>query len=122
MAKNKSNYASSVPPSEVPPLEVPPFPKPEPPKMVKKIITCTRCSGSGTWVSSRTGVRRKTATGKLADPKRACPRCQGTGKTYRMITEEQAAVEKEATKNARRTAKVKIDIKATAAKKAIDEG
>lgn len=101
-------------------LETVAEPEPEPPKMVKKIITCTRCSGSGTWFSSRTGVRKKTAVGPLADPKRTCPRCRGTGKTHVMITEEQAAAEKEATKNARHAAKAKIDVTATAAKKAID--
>lgn len=102
-------------------LEAEPVPEPEPPKMVKKIITCPRCKGSCTWVSSATGVRKETAVGKLSDPKRICPKCQGNGKTHRMITEEQAAAEKEAATNARKTAKAQIDAKARAAKKAIDE-
>lgn len=96
------------------------FETPEAPPMVKKIITCTRCKGSGTWVSSATGVRRRTASGPLADPNTKCPRCQGTKKSHVWITEEQDRAEKAERAERIKKAKAQVDTKARAAKKAID--
>lgn len=94
----------------------------EAPTMVKKMITCTRCNGLGTWVSSKTGVRRKTAGGPLADSKRKCPRCNGTKKSHVWITEEQDRLEKKERAEKKARAKAQVDAKAEVAKKEIDKG
>ena len=116
-----AGYSGSPPEPVIepePPVE-PPV-EPEPVKMVPKWITCTRCKGTGTWVSSRTGVRRKTAFGKLADPKRKCPRCRGRKTVVITITEKQAKAEKAERAAIRKQARDAIDRKARAAKAALD--
>ena len=102
-----------------PPIE-PPI-EPEPVKMVPKWITCPRCKGTGTFVSSRTGVRAKTASGPSTDSSRPCPKCKGKQKVVIVITEKQAKAEKAERAAIRKEATAAIDRKARAAKAALDE-
>lgn len=98
-------------------------------KTFPKRIQCPRCKGSGTWVSSRTGIRAQTAGDELAvDASRQCPRCKGVGTLVIRISEEQAKAEMEKRKQAKakiesdkRVAKGKIDNQAAADKKAVDQ-
>lgn len=94
---------------------------PEPVKMVPKKIRCPRCNGSGTFVSSKTGVRAKTATGPLTDPSRPCPKCKGRKFVVIMITAEQDRAEKAKRAQIKKEAKAAIDRKAKAEKQAIDD-
>lgn len=38
---------------------------------------CPRCKGDGTWHSTKTGIRAKTASEPLQDSSRTCPECDG---------------------------------------------
>ncbi len=68
-------------------------------KMVPKKVQCPRCMGDGFWHTSRTGYRLETiGDGILTDTSRVCQQCKGLGKITIKITEEQAAVEANATK------------------------
>jgi len=104
------------------PPEIAAPPAPEPVKMVKKIITCSRCKGDGFWHTSATGRRLQTISGPVIDTEKTCPKCRSAGKTHVMITEDQLIAEKAAAQEARQVAKAEIDAAARAAKKAIDEG
>ena len=105
----------AVPPPETDQAE------PEPVKMVPKRIQCPRCKGAGTFISSRTGVRAKTAFAPLTDSSRPCPKCKGRKTVVIMITEEQAIAEKAKKAQIRKEAKAAVDAKARTAKKAIDD-
>ncbi len=96
-------------------------------KMVQKRIICPRCKGTGTWVSSRTGVRAATVSEPLTNSSRVCPRCKGRKTVIVRITEEQDRKEKVAKAKAKakvdtenKKAKARIDAKAKADKEAID--
>lgn len=112
-------FAGSTGNPPEPPVE-PPVEPPEPVKMVAKKIRCPRCKGTGTFVSSRTGVRAKTASEPLADDSRPCPKCQGRKSVKIMITEEQARAEKAKKAEIRKEARAAIDAKARTEKAALD--
>ena len=98
-------------------------------KMVPKRIQCPRCKGTGTWVSSRTGVRAQTAGDEVAvDASKPCPRCRGRKSITIHITEEQAQKEAGERKQAKakiehekKRAKAKIDEEARAKKREVDQ-
>lgn len=88
--------------------------------MVPKKIRCPRCNGSGTFVSSKTGVRAKTAFGPLTDPTRPCPKCKGDKTVVIRITEEQAKAERAKKAQIRKEARAAIAKKAKAEMAALD--
>jgi len=89
--------------------------------MVDKKILCPRCDGSGTWVSSATGVRALTAGEPLEDPTRVCPKCKGEKTIIIRIPLEQDKAEKKVVKEKKITAKEKIRNEAKKKSKEIDE-
>ncbi len=102
------------------PVEVKTFPK---------RIQCPRCKGTGTWVSSRTGVRARTAGDEVAvDSSKPCPQCKGVKSIVIRLNEAQHRIDVEAKRKAKgmiehdkRVAKAKIDAEAKAKKKAVDQ-
>ena len=98
-------------------------------KTYPKRIVCPRCKGTGTWVSSKTGVRALTAGDEaLTDDSRPCPRCKGVKSIVIRLNEAQHCIDVEAKKKAKaeieaekKKAQAKIDEQAKAKKKAVDQ-